>query len=179
MEGVSKARVIRLVWAIVIVFGTVAVAAGQNRSVYTGLSEKNCDTVESTDEEGGSYRGLCPGVGGYKLELLEGDLRQTINVVTPRGKKHELKFWEIFGGFSSVGDKAEWRMKGKKPVALIVRFNVSDDPEDSSKITSYLIVAKITASEICVTDALKPTRSHNAEARRAADRSAEKKCRLE
>lgn len=149
----------------------------QNQSLYTGLGEKDCKTIEATDEGAGSYRGRCPGVGGYKLELLEGDLRQTVNVIDPKGTKHELRFWEIFGGFSSVGPRAEWRMKGKKPVALIVRFNVSEDPEDSSKITSYLIVAKITASAVCVTDALKPTRSHNAEARRAADRSDQRPCR--
>jgi len=169
----------KLMMVIVIVVFQTAYLTAQNRSIYTGLSEKDCRTVEATDEEGGSYRGLCSGVAGYKLELLEGDLRQTINVIDPKGMKHELKFWEMFGGFSSVGPRAEWRLKGKAPVALIVRFNVSEDPEDSTKITSYLIVAKITGSSICVTDTLKPTRSHNAEARRAADRSASKKCRLE
>ncbi|MGD9588110.1 MAG: hypothetical protein AB7Q37_06525 [Pyrinomonadaceae bacterium] len=164
--------------AVIIIF-SASVIHSQNRSIYTGLSEKDCRTLEATDEEGGSYRGVCPGVGGYKLELLEGDLRQSINVVDPKGTKHELKFWEMFGGFSSVGPRAEWRMKGKTPVALIVRFNVSENPEDSTKITSYLVVIKITPSDICVTDALKPTRSHNAEARGAADRSAKKRCRLE
>jgi hypothetical protein len=88
-----------------------------------------------------------------------------------------LNLWRIGGGgFSSVGEQAEWRMKGKTPVALIVRFNVSEDPEDPNRRTSYLVVAKITKNEICVTEALKPTRSHNYEARKAADKSATRPC---
>lgn len=151
--------------------------SAQNTSAYTDLSDAKCKTVESTFDEGGSYRGLCAGVGGYKLEVIEGDLRQTINVVAKNGTKHELNLWNISGGFSSVGPKAEWRMKGKTPVALIVRFNVSENPEDSTKLTSYLIIAKITKDSVCVTAALKPTRSHNYEARKAADASAGRPCR--
>ncbi|HMQ05269.1 MAG TPA: hypothetical protein PKD26_15225 [Pyrinomonadaceae bacterium] len=157
---------------------SAAATAAQIRSVYTGLSEKDCKTIEATDDEGGSYRGLCQGVAGHKLELIEGDLRQTINVIDAKGAKHELKFWEFFGGFSSVGRRPEWRMKDKTPIALIVRFNVSEDPEDSTKITSYLLVAKITDTGACVTDIIKPSRTQNVEARRAADRASTKLCRM-
>lgn len=154
-----------------------ACAYGQNTSVYTDLAESKCKTIESTSGEGGSYVGECAGVGGYKLQVTEGDLRQSINVLEKNGTKRELNLWNISGGFSSVGPQAEWRMKGRTPVALIVRFNVSEDPEDSSKITSYLVVIKLTKTDICVTTALKPTRSHNFEARRAADKSADRPCR--
>lgn len=154
-------------------------AAGQNTSVYTDLTEKKCKTLESNPGEGGSYLGECPGVARYKLQVLEGDLRQSINVIDPKGKKTELNLWNVSGGFSSLGEQAEWRMKGKTPVGLIVRFNVSENPEDSSKITSYLVVVKIAKDPICVTEALKPTRSHNYEARRAADRSATRPCRYQ
>src|SRR5438034_2777090 len=44
--------------------------------------------------------------------------------------------------FSELGDRAEWRMKGKTPVALIVRLKVSDQG-DAKPQTSYLIVSKI------------------------------------
>ena len=158
---------------------TFALAAdAQNTSVYTDLTDKKCKTLESNPDEGASYLGECPGVGGYKLQLVEGDLRQSVNVIDPKGKKTELNLWNISGGFSSLGEQAEWRMKGKIPVALIMRFNVSEAPEDSSRITSYLVVVKLTKEAVCVTDALKPTRSHNYEARRAADRSATRKCRF-
>ena len=153
-----------------------ASAFGQITSSYTSLREKNCKTLRSTPNEGGSYLGECRGVGGYKLQVLEGDLRQSINVIGPKRKKTELNLWNISGGFSSLGEQAEWRMNGKTPVALIVRFNVSEVPEDSSKITSYLVVIKITKDAICITEALKPTRSHNFEARRAADKSASRPC---
>lgn len=154
-------------------------ASAQVKSSYTGLGEKACKTIESTSDEGGSYRGLCPGVGGYKLEAIEGDLRQSINVIDAKKKKHELNLWNVSGGFSSLGEQAEWRMKGKTPIALIVRFNVSENPEDSSKLTSYLVVIKLTKESICVTVALKPTRSHNFEARKAADVSATRPCQFQ
>jgi hypothetical protein len=170
----------KLIAAIILLIGTAALAAtAQNTSVYTDLTDKKCKTLESNPDEGGSYLGECPGVAGYKLQVLEGDLRQSINVIDPKRKKTELDLWNVSGGFSSVGEQAEWRMKGKTPIALIVRFNVSENPEDSSKITSYLVVMKITKEKICVTEVLKPTRSHNFEARRAADRSAARPCRFQ
>lgn len=151
-------------------------------SVYTDLAAKKCKTLESTADEGGSYRGLCSGANGYKLEVLEGDLRQTINVIAPNKKKYELNLWSVVSSaFSSVGEKAEWRVPKKNnktvPIALIVRFNASENPEDTSKITSYLVISKITVSEICVTDIIKPSPDANDAARKLADASANKPCR--
>lgn len=154
-------------------------AAAQNTSLYTKLEGKGCKTLESNPNEGGSFLAECRGAAGYKLQVLEGDLRQSINVIDPFGRKTELHLWNVSGGFSSLGQQAEWRMSGKAPVALIVRFNVSEDPEDSAKTTSYLVVAKLTKDAVCVTEALKPTRSHNFEARKAADRSATRPCRFQ
>lgn len=148
----------------------------QAKSVYTDLSDTKCKTLELTEDEGGSYKGECKGVAGYKLWLIEGDLRQTIIIVDPKGKEHNLKFWEVFGGFSAVGDKAEWRTKNGKPHALIVRLNVSEDPENSDKRTSYLIVAKILPDAACVVDVVKPSATQNATARKIADASAKAKC---
>lgn len=158
----------------------VCAFAQSNRSVYTNLGEKSCKTIESDSSEGGSYVGLCGGVGGYKLQVEEGDLRQNIQVITPAGKKHSLDLWTVVGSsFSSLGDKAEWRVRTQKgkvvPVALIIRYNLSN-PEDSTKITSYLAVTKITASKICVTDKIAPGANANVAARTAADNSADKPC---
>ena len=155
--------------------------AQTNTSVYTPLDTKKCRTLQSSSSEGGSYFGRCPGISGYTLLLAEDDLRQTITVVTPRGTKHSLELWQVVsGGFSSLGPKAEWRMSRQKgklvPVALIVRYNASENPEDSNKTTSYLAVAKITAKEICVTDKISPGASANEDARRAADAATTKAC---
>lgn len=151
-------------------------------SVYTTLADKQCKTIELNVEESGYYRGRCPGTGGYKLELIEGDLRQTINVITPGKKKYELSLWtNVSSAFSAVGDKAEWRVLTKKgkitPLALIVRFNASENPDNPNQMTSYLVVSKITAKNVCVTDIIKPKTNANAEAQKLADESANKACK--
>lgn len=151
-------------------------------SVYTTLADKQCKTLELNVEESGYYRGRCPGTGGYKLELIEGDLRQTINVIAPNRKKYELSLWtNVSSAFSAVGDKAEWRVmteKGKiTPVALIVRFNASENPDNPNQMTSYLVVSKITANDICITDVVKPGSDANAKAQELADDAAKKSCR--
>jgi len=155
-------------------------SAQENDSDYTNLSTKSCRTIRSTSNEGGSYVGICPGVAGYKLQSEEGDLRQNIQVITRSGKKHSLELWNVIGsGFSALGEKAEWRVKrqnGKTiPVALIVRYNVAN-PEDSTKGSSYLAVAKITAAKICVTDKIAPGANANVAARNAADTAGTKPC---
>lgn len=150
-------------------------------SIYTELSDTKCKTLESNPDEGGSYVGECAGVGGYKLQVLEGDLRQTVNIVqSASGNKWELDFWSIKIGFSAVGEKAEWRVikngKTVKPIALIIRYNLSENPEDSAKITSYLLVTKIDGETACVTDVVKPSKDQNAKARQLADNSTGKPC---
>lgn len=159
-------------------------SAGQKiESVYTDLTTEKCKQLEQSDEEGGSYRGECAGVGGYKLEVLEGDLRQSINVIAPGGKKFELDLWRtVSGAFSAVGEKAEWRVarSGKKitPTALIVRYNASENPEKPEQNVSYLVVVKITKTAACVTDVVKPTvKNQNSKARQLADNSANKRCK--
>jgi len=109
------------------------------------------------------------------VQLLEGDIRQTLNVITPRRKKFELNFWGFFGGFSSIGEKLEWRMKGNVPAALISRFNVSD-LENSQRSNSYLMVSKIGSSSSCVTDIVKPGPKQNEDARRLADSATSRPC---
>ena len=151
------------------------------KSVYTNLNANSCRTLESDTEYTGWYRGECKGIGGYKLQVTQGDLRQSIDVVAPNKQKYELDFvGHVSGGFSSVGAKAEWRVsrKGKNvmPIALIVRFNASENPEDSSIITSYLVVTKITKNQICITNVVKPGAKANEEARKFADSSADKPC---
>jgi hypothetical protein len=167
--------------AAILLAGAVTAAGQSNQSVYTSLGEKQCRTVKSAEAGDDGYEGRCRGVGGYTLLLSEGDLRQNITVITPKGARHSLDLWDVIsGGFSSVGPKAEWRMttrNGKPtPVALIVRYNANEDPEAPTKQTSYLAVSKITSTEICVTDKILPGPKANEDARRAADTAATKPC---
>jgi hypothetical protein len=162
-----------------LLFATAATVAGQsNRSVYTSLDEKHCRPIKSASAD---YEGRCRGVAGYSLLLSEGDLRQNVTVVTARGTKHSLDLWDVVsGGFSSLGPKAEWRMarqNGKLvPLALILRYNANEDPAQSTKRNSYLAVAKITPTEICVTDKIPHGPKANEDARRAADSAATRPC---
>jgi hypothetical protein len=151
-------------------------SAQANRSAYTSLEAKQCRTLKTETTGAGDYEGRCRGVAGYSLLVLEGDLRQNVIVVTPKGAKHSLDLWDVVsGGFSYVGPRAEWRIK-KAPVALILRYNASEDPENPNRKTSYLVVAKITPTEICVTDKISPGPKANDEARSAADNSANRPC---
>jgi hypothetical protein len=155
---------------------SLTVSADSITSVYSSLYK--CKLVSRGQD---SSTQACVGVGGYNLRLEYGDVRESITVVSPDGRKHPLNFWSVISsGFSSVGQKAEWRVTKKRgkliPLALIVRFNASENPEDSTKVTSYLAVAKITPQKICVTDKIAPGPQANEEARRAADASANKPC---
>ena len=161
----------------VLMSGT-SVIAQSNTSVYTSLEARRCRTIKTDSSD---YMGQCPGVAGYSLLVTEGDLRQNVTVVTPRGRKHSLDLWTVIsGGFSHVGPRAEWRMSkqhGKLvPVALIVRFNASEDPANPDKQNSYLAVSKITADAVCVTAKIAPGASANDEARQAADEASNKPC---
>jgi hypothetical protein len=145
-------------------------------SVYTTIAAAGCKTIE-THEEGASSVQKCAGVGGYSLLVEDDDSRQSVTVVSPDGKKHPLNYWQVITtGFSSLGEKAEWRVEKKgarvRPYALIVRVNASENPEKPEQTTSYLAVAKITPGAVCVTDKVKT----NEEARQAADASAAKPC---
>lgn len=152
--------------------------AQTNRSVYTPLGDKQCRTVKSAEAGDDGFEARCRGAAGYTLLLSEGDLRQNITVITPQGKQHSLELWSVVsGGFSSLGPKAEWRLdKASAPVALILRYNASEDPEKPDKRTSYLAVTKITPTEICVTDKISPGPTANEDARRAADAASRKPC---
>jgi hypothetical protein len=159
-----------------ITFFAAAHSTAQVTSIYTDLDASKCKTLELDEEGAGRYRGECKGVGGYKLHVTEGDLRQSIDVVAPGGKKTQLGFWNVSSAFSSVGSKAEWRVRRGVPFALIVRFNVSEDPEDAHKITSLLVVSRIKRNGSCITDVVRPQADQNVIARRLADASASKPC---
>src|ERR1043165_1439870 len=97
-----------------ILLACVSTAAAQsNRSVYTSIGEKQCRTIKSHEAGDEGFEARCRGAAGYTLLLSEGDLRQNITVVTPKGVEHSLELWSVVsGGFSSVGPKAEWRLAG-------------------------------------------------------------------
>lgn len=148
--------------------------------VYTDITSAKCKTTEKNEDEGWIVQ-MCDGVAGYKLEVSEGDLRASINVIAPSGKTSELNFQQnVSSAFSTLGEKAEWRMMKKDgksvPFALIVRLNASKG-DDGTKTDSLLVVSKIDGDKSCVTDVVKPIANANEEARKLADNSANKPCK--
>ncbi|PSB03329.1 hypothetical protein [Merismopedia glauca] len=148
-------------------------------SIYTNLTGSQCRQVSITEPSGSVSR--CVGFGKYKLLVLEDDLRVSVNVITPTGKTFPLNYWQVItSNFSSLGNKAEWRVSKKQgkvsPFALIIRVNAYEFPEQPEKFRSYLAVAKITANQICVIDKIPPSANQNQLARQAADNSGNKPC---
>src|SRR3954453_19782285 len=146
-------------------------------SVYTNLSGNSCASVRP-NAESGSRAEECPGIGGYKLHVLNDDNRSSITVISPDTKAFPLEYWNVVaGGFSSLGDRAEWRvLRGGgqvTPVALIVRVNYTDQSNPAGpRKRSVLAVAKLTPGQICVVRTISNGASGNEEARRVADRAA-------
>jgi hypothetical protein len=148
----------------------------QNKSIYTSLAADKCKTASVNQGMPGNYVGKCAGVGGYNLEVYLDDERNSLGVVLPNKKTIGLDLWNYFGNFSELGEKAEWRMKGNIPVALIVRLNVSDNG-DGNKPTSYLIVSKISSTNACVVATLKPDKNQNLKAQKLADSAINRPCK--
>lgn len=144
------------------------------RSVYTSLEK--CRLLSTHPETGGTVQ-RCPGVAGHALEVADDDARMSIDVVTADRRRHPLNYWGVItGNFSSLGPRAEWRLRGSRPIALIVRVNANENPDRPNERTSYLAVARISPGRICVTDRIRPSADANVRARRAADRSAGRPC---
>lgn len=150
-------------------------------SLYTSLSGKSCHSVKKDAETGSSIQ-RCPGVGEFSLLVLDDDDRMSLTMVSPGRKEHPLDLWTIVTkSFSTLGEKAEWRVVKKAgklvPVGLIVRVNanIQEDPEKPQK-KSYLAVIKITDDKVCVTDIVNASADANLKARQSADASTNKDC---
>jgi len=153
-----------------------AVAFGQNKSVYTSLAAKKCKTLDVNKGMAGNYSGRCPGPGYFQLDVYLDDERNSVAVVFPSKRVFPLDLWNYFSGFSELGETAEWRLKAKIPVGLIVRLKVSERG-DGKPPTSYLVVSKIEYMVACVTDIVKPGKNQNAIAQRLADSATTRQCK--
>lgn len=162
------------------IFFSSAIYPQKIESIYTDLAEKNCKTIESEAQGDTWYRGECVGVAGYKLEVIDGDARMTLDVISPTGEKSELELWtNVSSAFSELGLKAEWRVirEGKKvkPIALIVRYDFGNVDVKPGK-QSYLLIIKIADDSACLTDLVKPSGDQNIKARKLADKAGKKPC---
>jgi hypothetical protein len=158
-------------------FASSTNAAGQQppASVYTNLSGSACTKVVD-DVVTGAYTLDCPGIRGFRLQVLQDDERSSVNVVTPDKRVLPLDYWDVVThGFSTLGKKAEWRITktGRQitPIAVIVRVNALDhsDPERPRRVP-ILAVAKVSNESACVTQTIDANASNaNEQARGFAD----------
>jgi len=158
-----------------VVLITVVCANAQVKTIYTTI-DKKCRTLSMQSTPIDSFEIACSGVGGYKIRLVGGDSRESINVITPSRKKFELNFWGLLYHFSSISPKLEWRVNKGVPFALIARMNTDADDD---KTKSYLVVSKIGRKESCVIAIVNPSRGQNEKAREAADGATAKPCLTE
>lgn len=148
--------------------GTAPVQAQPATSVYTPLEGAACRSrpLHADDPvDGGGRR--CPGVGGYALRIETGDDREFVSVLPPRGRAVDLRLTEVVTvGFSSIGQRAEWRLRGRMPYALIFRLNHQDPEANASR--RPLVVVRL--DRACVTAVIPAGPRQNERAREAADR---------
>jgi hypothetical protein len=164
-----------LAFAVLLATGSNAVAQRSHASIYTNLSGTAC-SKHVDDASTNAYTLDCPGIQGFRLQVLQDDERSSINIVTPDKQILPLDYWEVVThGFSTLGTKAEWRVAkaGREaiPVAVIVRINALDQTDSEHPIRiPVLAIAKVSPDSACVTrtiDANAP--NANEQARRFAD----------
>ena len=114
----------------------------------------------------------CESFGDIVVKVVEGDIHQSI-ILTRQNREYVLSFQStIARGLSTLGTQIEWRHEKEKPENLkgmIVRLDVNNNPEDLNKITSYLMVSKITSNHICVVGKILPKSNQNELARAMLD----------
>ena len=140
-----------------------------NTSSYTSIEEKDCIALDSDDM--GSIE-ECESFSGIGVKVIEGDIRQSI-ILTRNKKEYALDFSSMLSSaFFSLGLTIEWRHELTKPKSikgLIVQVEVSDDYENLDKVSSYLLVSKITKDTICIVAKISPQKEQKEIAREILD----------
>ena len=136
-------------------------AAAANDSIYTDLDLDRCRLIEFI-EEGESVRWECPGHATIPLLVGSGDGRFDIDA----GVENEE--WETLSPFNNPGERVEWRMDGRVPIAIIFRL-VSAVPEhpEAALFVETIGRAGAPGCTVAVIDARRP--DANVRARETAD----------
>jgi hypothetical protein len=141
---------LRFSLAIAAVLWATGTAVAGNSSAYTDFDLAKCTRVTpETSGEDGESSGIfqCAGYKGVPVYFTEGDLRSFVAFGT--GGDTHCAFHQTFSGFNSVGNKIEWRLRKGKPIAAILRWKVSYDPENAEKTKDWLVVSKLANGQSC------------------------------
>ena len=158
---------------IIILAVTAAVPAlAANSSVYSHYDLAKCPKLDvGNAAQGDSGSWLCKGYAGFNIYFAEGDLRSFL--AFGKAPKNHCAAHQSFSGFNSVNTTVEWRLSKGHPLAAIQRWQVSYDPEDSTKIKSWLVVTKLEADNSCHMALIEGAYPNaNAKARELADQLA-------
>jgi len=133
------------------------------------------DKFVEGEEEWEKHR--CADVGSYEVYRTGNDERQEIELHYG-GKPQYLNFFHnITDKYDRLGDRAEWRLKDGKPLALIVLMFVRQEDHGKEE-HQRLIVVKIDPVKSCVVKVIDPAEQKDADftARAAADGATVSKC---
>jgi len=135
----------RLLTACTLVALTMPAQAGDMTSVYTTLDlKKNCQVIEET-EEGGSVSLLCMGYKNFPIHFSEGDLRHSVQFgyVDP----NRQNVWQSFAQWNRISTTVEWRLRGDRPVAAILRWFIENTDDagsaDPTRVGQVLVVSRV------------------------------------
>ncbi|MHC2333374.1 hypothetical protein [Bradyrhizobium sp. USDA 4454] len=145
-------------------FATVAMAATSTNpgqagaetisSSYTSTAPRACRMIGKPNQEDGSTTRVCPGKSGLVVLISEGDLREVVSVGRNReaaAREPAAQAW--FGPFSSTGDTVEWRAAGRKPFAIIQRWQIADNSEQDKRggpvSRAMLAVTRLPPGDVC------------------------------
>jgi hypothetical protein len=151
------------------------------KSVFTSI--KDCQShIDSNDPNSTSYK-LCPGVAGYQLILRKmGAGRKSIEVINAAQQSFPLNYQDLVTkGMFHLGQQAEWRVVESSneatPVALVVEVHAHENLDEPDQVTTtYLAVAKISATEICVIDVVDQQDLSRQQLQQLADDAQQRAC---
>lgn len=142
--------------ALLLAFASFQVMAAP-QSIYTGVEVKDCITVynsaDEVDPEIDSYHGICPGFGGYVVEVSGGDIRYNLKLYY-NGVQIETP---QLSAFHDMGSKViEWRYEVSSGnvayKALIYRLSFQNyDPTTGNDFNdSALFVIRLNKEASCL-----------------------------
>ena len=121
--------------------------ANDARSIYTKIDLKKCKQTQKSDGQVFEGSWACKGIADYNVFLSAADARERVSF--GKADANNCAGTKTFGGFNSAGSTVEWRLKSGKPIAAILRWTVSIDPEDSTKKATWIVVNKLEKGASC------------------------------
>jgi len=161
-----------------IAFAGAAQAAEPVVSQYTSAKLDQCRKVERVRVADTEYAAVwaCKGTAGYLAAVSEEDLRTTVSIGTSiKAAAREPAASQSFGPFNFAYDTIEWRSVGKRPFAVIQRWNISDNDNPGKDHrpgrSALFVVTRLPPGPVCHVAYVdvKANRAPNALARQAAD----------